>query len=99
MIRHVVMFKWNDDVDEAHIRAVAAGLDRLVDTVPTIRGYTHGADVGVNAGNHDYVVVGDFDSVDDYIAYRDHPEHQAFLAGHIAGRVASRAAVQYHHDG
>ena len=43
----------------------------------------------------DYVVVGDFVSADDYVTYRDHPTHQAFIANLIAGRVADRAAVQY----
>ena len=49
---------------------------------------------GLNPGNFDYVLVGEFDTVDDYLVYRDHPAHQAFIAVFIAGRVASRAAVQ-----
>jgi hypothetical protein len=95
MFRHVVMFKWADDVDADHVAAVAAGLDGLVDAIPEIRSYRHGPDAGVNAGNFDYVVVGDFVSADDYVTYRDHPTHQAFIANLIAGRVADRAAVQY----
>jgi hypothetical protein len=95
VLRHVVMFKWNEDVDDAHVAAVAAALDGLVDQIPEIRRYEHGPDVGVNDGNFDYVVVGDFDSVDNYLVYRDHPVHRAFIADLIAGRVADRAAVQY----
>ena len=95
MIRHVVTFVWNDDVDDEHVAAVAAGLDRLVATLPTIDNYRHGRDLGLGEGNADYVIVGDFASVDDYIAYRDHPDHQAFIAELIAGRVTQRSAVQY----
>jgi hypothetical protein len=29
------------------------------------------------------------------VAYRDHPDHQRFIADHITGRVAERAAVQF----
>jgi hypothetical protein len=95
MIRHVVLFSWNDDVDDDHVERVAAALDGLVDAIPEIRSYRHGRDVGLNAGNHDYVVVGDFDSPADYLVYRDHPVHQAFIADLIVGRIASRAAIQY----
>ena len=95
MFRHVVMFSWNDTVDAAHVAAVAAQLDGLVAVIPEIKAYLHGPDAGLNPGNFVYVLVREFDTVDDYLVYRDHPAHQAFIAGFIAGRVASRAAVQY----
>ena len=95
MFRHVVMFKWNDDVDADHIAAVSAGLDNLAATIEQIKGYLHGPDAGLNDQNYDYVVVGDFESADDYMVYRDHPVHREFIAELIAGRVGQRAAVQY----
>jgi hypothetical protein len=95
MFRHVVMFKWNDDVDDGHIAAVSAGLDDLAATIEQIKDYRHGPDVGLSDQNFDYVVVGDFESADDYLVYRDHPVHQEFIAELIAGRVGQRAAVQY----
>lgn len=95
MIRHVVMFRWADDVDDDHVAAVTAGLDGLPAQIPEIVAYRHGPDVGINAGNFDYVVVGDFASADDYLVYRDHPEHRAFIERLIAGRVSDRSAVQY----
>ncbi len=98
MMRHVVMFKWADGVDADHVAAVAAGLDNLAATIEQIKQYRHGPDIGLSDQNFDYVVVGDFDSADDYVAYRDHPVHQAFIAELIAGRVTERAAVQYDID-
>jgi len=97
-IRHVVMFKWNEDVTAEHIEAVAAGLDNLVATINQIQDYKHGPDAGLSDQNHDYVVVGDFASVADYEVYRDHPVHQEFIAELIAGRLADRSAVQYRID-
>ena len=95
MIRHVVMFKWSDDVDEAHIAAVAEGLDGLVAGIPEIHAYAHGGDLGLADGNYDYAVVGDFQSEADYVVYRDHPIHKEFIGNLIAGRITDRAAVQY----
>ena len=96
MFRHVVMFRWADDVDEAHVVEVARRLDELPTAIEQIRSYHHGPDAGVNEGNFDYVVVADFESVDDYLVYRDHPAHVAFVGDLIAGRVSERSAVQYH---
>lgn len=95
MFRHVVMFDWNDDVDEAHIALVGAGLDRLAREIPEVRAYRHGPDHGLTPDNFDYVVVGDFATVDDYIVYRDHPTHQTFISELIVGRLSRRAAVQF----
>lgn len=98
MFRHVVMFKWADGVDTDHVTAVAAGLDNLAATIDQIKQYRHGRDLGLSDQNFDYVVVGDFDSPDDYVVYRDHPVHKAFIAELIAGRITERAAVQYEID-
>ena len=97
-IRHVVMFRWNDTVDEAHVGVLGARLDALPETIPEIRSYRHGADVGVNEGNYDYAVVGDFASLGDYLVYRDHPAHRALIAELIADRITDRAAVQFELD-
>ena len=54
-----------------------------------------GTDIGVNDGNWDFAVSGDFDDLDGYIAYRDDPTHQAIIATYIKSIVATRAAVQF----
>jgi len=93
--RHVVMFKWNDDVDTDHIERVRDRLSGLPTAIDVIRSYVHGSDVGVSDGNYDYVVVADFDNVNDYRTYRDHPDHVLMIEELVKGRVADRAAVQY----
>ena len=98
MFRHVVMFSWTDDVDDAHIAAVSAALDTLPDNIDVLRSYRHGPDAGISDGNFDYVVVADLDTADDFVTYRDHPDHVAVIQQVFAGRVAQRAAVQYHVD-
>lgn len=94
MIRHIVLFTWTDDATDEQKATVTAELRKLPDAIPEIRSYTVGPDAGINEGNHAYAVVGDFDSVDDYLVYRDHPQHQAIIAEHIKPILAARAAVQ-----
>ncbi len=95
MIRHVVMFRWNDGVDAAHIAATTAEFAALPSAIPQIRSYAWGADLGVATTNFDYAVTGEFDSVDDFLAYRDHPAHQALVQAFIVPHVRERIAVQF----
>ncbi|WP_433246783.1 Dabb family protein [Streptosporangium sp. CA-135522] len=95
MFRHVVLFTWAEEATDEQKAAVATELGKLPEVIAEIRAYTIGADAGVNPGNHEFAVVADFDSVDDYLVYRDHPTHQAVIAEHIKPILASRAAVQY----
>ena len=95
MFRHVVMFKWNDDVDDAHVAATRAALDAVAAGVPEVADYRQGPDAGLTDGNWDYVIVGEFASADDYAVYRDDPEHQRVIAEFIKGRISDRAGVQY----
>ncbi|GGQ24178.1 hypothetical protein GCM10010140_63190 [Streptosporangium pseudovulgare] len=95
MFRHVVLFTWSETATEEQKAAIATELGRLPGIIPEIRAYAIGADAGVNPGNHEFAVVADFDSLDDYLVYRDHPVHQAVIAEHIKPILASRAAVQY----
>lgn len=99
MLRHVVMFRWEAAVGDDHVAAVAAGLDGLAATIPGIRSYHHGTDVAVNDGNFDYAVVADFNDVEDYLVYRDHPLHQDFIRQLIVGKIADRSAVQFEFEG
>ena len=93
--RHVVMFKFNEGLGAEHVARVKDGLDALPAQIDAIRRYAHGPDVRVSAGNWDYVLVADFDNMDDWITYRDHPTHQLFIAEHMPGNLADKASVQY----
>ena len=89
------MFRWAEGVDAPHIAAVSAGLDSLPGLIPEIAGYHHGSDLGLTDTTLDYVVVGEFESVDDYAVYSDHPAHRSMIAELIAGRVTERVSAQY----
>ena len=98
MIRHCVTFRFEDSVTEAEIGELSAALDALPAAIPEIAAYRHGPDLGLAPANFDYAITADFANVDDFAVYRDHPEHQAFIAEHITGRVAERVAVQFEYE-
>ena len=94
MFRHCVMFKWADDVSDQTKADIATGLDRLA-TLDCVHAYQHGPDAGVAEGNFDYVVVGDFTSVDAYREYSAEAGHLELISSLIKPSISARAAVQY----
>ena len=94
-IRHVVVFRFAAGITDEHRDAIAAALRGLPAAIPEIAGYTVGGDAGLIDGNWDFAVVADFASVDDYVAYRDNPEHRAVIDDLIRPVVDQRAAVQF----
>lgn len=99
MFHHVVMFRFVEGTTAEQVAAVTAGLAGLPAAIPQIRSYVFGPDAGLNPGTYDYAVSAAFDSADDYVVYRDHPEHRAFIARCIAPVVADRAACQFSDHG
>jgi Stress responsive A/B Barrel Domain len=95
VIRHVVLLTFADDADDARIQAVYDSLSTLPGRLPQLRSYVIGRDLGLNDGNASFAVVADFATVDDYIAYRDDPEHRRIIAEHITPILTARTAVQY----
>ncbi|NCY15151.1 MAG: Dabb family protein [Actinobacteria bacterium] len=95
MFRHVVTFRWNDRSTPAQRTQLASALAALPAAIPTIRAYHVGTDAGINEGNFDFAVVADFDDVDGYLVYRDHPAHTQVITELIAPYIDTRAAVQY----
>jgi quinol monooxygenase YgiN len=95
MIRHVVLFTWDDEMTEEMERQFAAELTALAARVPGVGAYRAGPDAGIIEGNFDFAVVGDFDDAAAYLAYRDNPEHQDIIKRLSAPHVKNRAAVQY----
>jgi hypothetical protein len=95
MLRHVATFRWTDSTTGDDIAAVEEGLAALPAAIPQIKVFRFGRDAGINEGAYDFAVVADFETVDDYLVYRDHPTHQALLVERIAPQVATRAAIQF----
>lgn len=96
MLRHVVMFRFEDGTAAEDIAAVREALGGLPAAIPEIRAYRFGPDAGINDGNFEFAVTADFADEADYLVYRDHPQHRQVITELIAPHVAERAAVQFH---
>lgn len=95
MFRHVVMFRWKPETTPDDVTVIAEALGGLPAVIPELKEYRFGSDAGIGAGNFDFVVTADFDSADDYLVYRDNPQHRAIADNELIPRAAERAAVQF----
>jgi hypothetical protein len=95
MIRHMVMFRWTQEATQEQKQRAADELGRLPSLVPSLRAYHVGPNLGLNPGTFDFAVAADFDDVEGYLAYRDHPERRSIVAQFIQPIAGQRAAVQY----
>jgi hypothetical protein len=95
MIRHVVLFTWDDGMTDELEQQFAAELTALAPKLSGLRAYHAGPDAGLVEGNFDFAVVADFEDDASYLAYREHPEHQDIITRLSRPHVKSRASVQY----
>ena len=95
MLRHVVLFRWNDGTTGEQVQAVADRLRRLPAEIPEISKYSVGRDLGLTEGAADFSVVAEFASVEDWQAYIQHPAHLRAIEEVIAPIRESRVVVQY----
>ena len=96
LIRHVAMFTWTEGATRDEIRTFATELTTMPGAIDLIRRYEHGDDLGLGSATADYVLVADFDTVEDYWAYSGHPYHVEFLEKYAQPIIASVARAQYH---
>jgi hypothetical protein len=95
VIRHIALLTFTPEATDAQVDAIGRALSTLPAQLPKLRAYAFGRDAGINADQASFAVVADFDTVDDYIEYRDDAEHRRIITDLIAPILASRAAVQF----
>jgi hypothetical protein len=95
MFRHIVLLTFSDEATDAHLDDIVVALRGLPAAVPSIRSYQVGRDAGLADGNAGIGVVADFDDVDGYLAYRDHPAHTDVITNRIRPMLAARTAIQH----
>ena len=94
MIKHIVMWKFKDDVPDADKLEAKRQLEALKGVAPTLISIEVGLDVLGSAQSKDMVLYSEFASMDDLKAYANHPEHVK-VGGYIKPRVCERHAVDY----
>lgn len=94
-VRHLVLLRFHDGTGPEQVQALADGLRRLPGLIPEIAGYHVGPDLSLAETTWDFGISADFGSVDDFAAYRDHPEHRAVVRDLVEPVAAERVAVQF----
>lgn len=95
MIRHVVVFTWLAEATDEQKRYASDQIATLPSQMTGLRAYHYGPDADLAEGNADFAIVADFDSADDYLAYRTHPAHIAVIEQAIRPITKQRLAVQF----
>jgi len=99
MIRHVALFRFNEDTTEAMIDHIDATLSTLPNLVAEIVTFQCGRNSGITDTSWDYGVVADFLSAEDYNTYALHPGHIAIVKNVIAPHLVDVARAQFQvHD-
>ena len=93
MIRHVATFTFIERATQAQKSALDSALQRLPDTVDSIKSYTCRPNIG-SPGNHDYIVIGDFDDMDGYHRYANHPDHLGVIETYVKPILDTVARIQ-----
>jgi hypothetical protein len=94
-VRHVAVYRWAGHVDDEHVRRISAAHDRLAARLVGLVRFDHGAGLAISADGFDYHVVAEFRTVDDWRAYRDHPDRLVLVAELLDGAVVEHADGQF----
>ena len=94
MIKHIVMWKFKDDVAEADKLEMKRQLEALKGVVPSLIDIEIGLDRVGAAASMDMVLTTEFQSMEDLAAYAGHPEHVKVVE-FVKPLVCERAVVDY----
>lgn len=100
MTKHIVMFKYRDDVPAA-VRAESSaafksGIEALPEVIDVIRNVHVGFNINENE-QWDICLDSTFDSLDDVKIYANHPAHKA-VGKELMQYIAQRACVDFEQD-
>jgi hypothetical protein len=94
-LRHTVLLTFVEGTGAAHIDRIVTALEALPGLVETLAGIEVGRDLAIDARSAHLLIRADFDSVEGWQRYQDHPAHQDVIRELIVPVLASRAAVQH----
>jgi Stress responsive A/B Barrel Domain len=95
MLHHVVTFTLKPDAPADQVDQIAAAIAALTATLPEVRSAAVGADLGLREGNASFAIAMQFDDVDGFKVYADHPEHIRIIKELIGPWITARSPVQF----
>lgn len=95
MLRHIFLLSTQPDASPEAVERLVRELRALPERVEEIKRYEVVQDLGRSAGNATLLLVGDFESFEDYETYRDHPEHLALIDEFVKPITAGFSRMQF----
>ncbi len=89
------MVKWKPEATYEQRMAALSGVKALAHRIPQIRQLTIGENAAIDKDTFDIVVTVDFGDANDYVVYRDHPDHRALMETVLRPILAARAAIEH----
>jgi hypothetical protein len=99
MICHVWMMSMKPDVTQEQREALMDRMAQLPGEIDGIKSFKAGADLGLNPGNSDIVIVAEFETEKIWRSYLDAPAHQRFANDLVDPVYGSGSAIQIEVDG
>ena len=94
MVKHIVMWKFKEEVSLDDKLEMKRQLEALQGVVPTLGKIEVGLDVSKKPAAMDMVLYSEFQCLEDLAAYAVHPAHQKVVA-FVKPLVCDRAVVDY----
>jgi hypothetical protein len=93
VIKHIVIFKWREDVTETDVSSVLDDLHALPSEIDALEDYLAAPDLGLTEGTGDLAIIATVASPDALRSYLDHPRHVQVVT-RLRTMAESRTAVQ-----
>ena len=91
-IRHIALFRWNEGAAIDPL-TVSRELTSIAAETAAIR-FEAGPALGLGQPTFDFAVVADFATAEDYLAYREDPDHSSYVKEVLRPASAQVAALQ-----
>jgi hypothetical protein len=98
VIRHIVLFQFNDGTTAQQIDDYESSLRDYVATLAGVRSYAIGRDAGVNPGTFDFSIIAEFDDEAAFREYFDGERHKQ-IQRDTASMIGAKASSQSRVDG
>lgn len=95
MIRHMLSFRFNDDVDPATRDAILDELRSFPSRYPTMQGFSLGQNISRRDSTFTHTMSVDFDSEEELLGYLSSDTHETFVRDKWHPVIAQRAITSY----
>lgn len=95
MLHHVVTFQLKPDAPADQVERIGEAVYALGATLPEVRSMAVGRDLALREGNASFAIAAQFDDVEGFKVYADHPEHIRIIKELIGPFIESRSPVQF----